>query len=184
MEISEELLRRYQSSTNKTERDAIVEIICNLCGDIPERAIRRANASLSKAEIKDVEQEVWIMVVEQLDQLHWRSKSEFYGWIYTIAFRQGLKSRRNKELYSIDDLELILDNSGSENAEDNEKFWQLWIKFDREGYIMNYLFYIDEKTDKEIADFYGISAEAARKRRTRFLNTLGKNITSLQLKIG
>lgn len=172
MEKTENLVRRFQRSSDQHERDAIFREIYARYIRLVEFAIKKIDTILSEDRTDDVVQETMIIIARQLDVFVWDTEKKFNAWIYGIAANkareESRKSRKEESLFDKEVIEEPMSNDSNVNAEEAlTKLFEIWKGFDPEGFEINYLFHTEGKRDKDIADMLGISTEAARQRRIR-----------------
>jgi RNA polymerase sigma factor (sigma-70 family) len=169
MESTEQLVRNIQSSTDEKERNKIFNKLYKRHIKLIYYAANKFKNGLTKEDIEDVARETLIYISEELDHFHWKVEKAFTTWIHNIAYNKASeelrrKKRRKKKTEQASQSNIL---NNPESTEPMARLFDLWRKFDPEGYELNYLFHSENQSDKTIASKINISEEAVRQRRTR-----------------
>jgi RNA polymerase sigma factor (sigma-70 family) len=174
MAETEGLVKRYQGSTDQSERDRIFSQLYNRYRELVRGAARRYGRLLDDAQIEDVSQETFVFISQNLNVFKWITEYKFRSWLYNTAVRKCQEEvRRLSQGIPLDEIVDSVENPPEEITYEENFFTHIleeWRAFDAEGYWLNYLFYVRGKTDKEVASILRVaSPEAARKKRKRAL---------------
>ncbi len=182
MEETAILVQRFQNSLDQRERELVFREIYGRYLRLVYAAIRKTDLSFSHEQMEDVAQETMLVVANRLDEFVWESEIKFRSWLYAIAANKTrLEARRIREK-TIAVVEKETEAEAADefaNSDENAMaaLFRLWREFDETGFDLNFLFLFKGKKDREIGELLGISAEAARKRRSRALKLFSEHLS-------
>lgn len=111
----------------------------------------------NREDAKDITQDSFLKVLENINRF--RSDSKFSTWLYRIVYNQAIgfskKERRTKTI----DYPLLIDTSAvNDNQEDKiQELYKVINLLDDTDRNIIMLFYLAEKSNKEIAQITGLS---------------------------
>ena len=144
----------------------------------------------SREEAEEAAQDVFIKVYKTLSSFE--QKSKFSTWLYTIAYRTAIDKSRKKQLntYSIDndDSFIQIEDTGRDNPDKqlfrgdlHDQLHQAIQHLKSTDATLITLFYLHEKSVKEIAEITGLSISNIKTKLHRVREAL-KKVLSKQLK--
>lgn len=132
-------------------------------------------------DAKDITQDSFLKVLENIE--NFRNESKFSTWLYRIVYNLSIQFVRNKKkLYSIENVSHILTETSSDTLETNEKDQIIKSSLDtldENERLLVTLFYLGEKSVKEIKEITSLSVSNIKVILHRSRKKMTKNLEKL-----
>ncbi|KAA3659993.1 MAG: sigma-70 family RNA polymerase sigma factor [Calditrichaeota bacterium] len=182
----ERLVNDFQNTNDQRIRDRAFEEIYYRYIQLVRSGIRKHGAMLSDFRIEEIAQKCMVYVAKNLPEFQFDDEKKFASWITSIAYfttKDELKIVKKQNTVELDSSHDIKDDTGDHSErhgltleqwmqKEEAVFLELfdrWQQFDEVGFKINYLFHVEGKNDKEIADWLKKKPDAAKKQRLRSL---------------
>ena len=110
----------------------------------------------NKEDAKDITQDSFLKVLENINSF--RNDSKFSTWLYRIVYNQSIAFINKENRTNLVDYSLLVEDSDNNNQEDTiQDLYKAINKLDDTDRNIIMLFYLAEKTIKEIAQITGLS---------------------------